>query len=31
MPRIFRIHDDKVVECEYIAKLILEETDLTSV
>lgn len=31
MPRIFRIHGDNVVECERIAKLILEETDPTSV
>ena len=31
MPRIFRIHGDNIVECERIAKLILEETDPTSV
>ena len=31
MPRIFRIHGDNVVECERIAKLILEETDPTSI
>lgn len=31
MLRIFRIHGDNVVECERIAKLILEETDPTSV
>ena len=31
MPRIFRIHGDNIVECERIAKLILEETEPTSV
>lgn len=31
MPKIFRIHGDNIVECERIAKLILEETDPTSV
>lgn len=31
MPRIFRIHGDNIVECERIAKLILKETDPTSV
>lgn len=31
MPRIFRIHGDNIVECERIAKLILVETDPTSV
>ena len=31
MLRIFRIHGDNIVECERIAKLILEETDPTSV
>lgn len=31
MPRIFRIHGDNIVECERIAKLILEETDPSSV
>lgn len=30
MPRVFRIHGDNIVECERIAKLILEETDPTS-
>lgn len=31
MTRVFRIHGDNIVECERIAKLILEETDPTSV
>ncbi len=31
MPRVFRIHGDNIVEYERIAKLILEETDPTSV
>lgn len=31
MPRLFRIHGDNIVECERIAKLILEETNPTSV
>lgn len=31
MPRIFRIHGDNIVECERIAKLILDETNPTSV
>lgn len=31
MPRKFRIHGDNIVECERIAKLILEETEPTSV
>lgn len=31
MLRTFRIHGDNIVECERIAKLILEETDPTSV
>lgn len=31
MSRIFRIHGDNIVECERIAKLILEETNPTSV
>lgn len=31
MSRIFRIHGDNIVECERIAKLILEETEQTSV
>ena len=31
MPRTFRIHGDNIVECERIAKLILEETSPTSV
>lgn len=31
MPRIFRIHGDNIVECERIAKLILEETAPTFV
>ena len=31
MPRIFRIHGDNIVECERIAKLILNETEPTSI
>ena len=31
MPRVFRIHGDNIVECERIAKLILDETDSTSI
>ena len=31
MPRVFRIHGDNIVECERIAKLILDETDPTSI
>ena len=31
MPGTFRIHGDNIVECERIAKLILEETEPTSV
>lgn len=31
MTRIFRIHGDNIVECERIAKLILEETEPTSI
>ena len=31
MPRIFRIHGDNIVECERVVKLILAETDPTSV
>lgn len=31
MPRIFRIHGDNIVECERIAKLVLDETNPTSV
>ena len=31
MPQIFRIHGDNIVECERIAKLILDETDPASI
>ena len=31
MPKLFRIHGDNIVECERIAKLILNEIDLSSV
>lgn len=31
MPKLFRIHGDNIVECERIAKLILNEIDLPSV
>ena len=31
MPKLFRIHGDNIVECERIAKLILNEIDLYSV